>query len=192
MSKKEKRVIMVLNIAIVIVAGALIVNLIRAGKRNTYDLAKNITISEETDSKTRSEKTEVSSDPSQEKSTQETLKENDSRVKTQKEIKELMADRSSKLFPDINQRYLEDEEIEMLRTYEQVQYAIDGLYALNGRTFVENHSVIKKYFTKQSDGKYYKIWYNGGTSATIDREDFNKYGQKNLDLLVSRREELSN
>ena len=57
--------------------------------------------------------------------------------------------------------------------------------------YITSTFAIKKYFTKQSDGKYYKTWYDGGTSATIDREDFNRYGQKNLDLLVSRREELS-
>ena len=189
MNHKEKRVIMLLNAAIAIAAAALALNLFWSLKDESSGLADRMAAVEETE---KSEKTETKSDSaSDQKGTGETSTENDSRVKTQEEIKELMEGRSSKLFPDINQRYLENEEAKMLKTYEQAQYAIDELYALNGRTFVENHSVIKKYFTKQSDGKCYKTWYDEGTSATIDREDFNRYGQKNLDLLVSRREELS-
>lgn len=132
MNHKEKRVIMLLNAAIAIAAAALALNLFWSLKDESSGLADRMAAVEETE---KSEKTETKSDSaSDQKGTGETSTENDSRVKTQEEIKELMEGRSSKLFPDINQRYLENEEAKMLKTYEQAQYAIDELYALNGRT----------------------------------------------------------
>ena len=77
------------------------------------------------------------------------------------------------IFPDVGSAYLDEEDIKALTT-EEIQYAINEVYARHGLKF-----------TKQSNKERFekKKWYTG----TVDDQDdikLNQYEKKNVDLMA--------
>lgn len=171
MKAKEKQIIAILSAAIAVVAVALIFCLATENRSSSGE-QKSAALE---DQDTESEVTEADDPDTSNDASSETTTEDDGDSKSASEIMD--AD-DGYVFPNSNNSYLTEEEIEKLST-EEIQYAINEVYARHGLKF-----------TKKSNQERFekKKWYTG----TVDDQDditLNRYEKKNIDLMAGILEE---
>lgn len=171
MKAKEKQIIAILSAAIAVVAVALIFCLATENRSSSGE-QKSAALE---DQDTESEVTEADDPDTSNDASSETTTEDDGDSKSASEIMD--AD-DGYVFPNSNNSYLTEEEIEKLST-EEIQYAINEVYARHGLKF-----------TKKSNQERFekKKWYTG----TVDDQDditLNQYEKKNIDLMAGILEE---
>ena len=82
------------------------------------------------------------------------------------------------ILPYSDSEYLTKEDVKSL-SYDELQYAINEIYARHGRIFTDDD--VKTYFNE-------KAWYSG-TKKEVSMDELNEYEKANIEMLTSEREE---
>lgn len=181
MTKNEKQVITALFIAIFVVAATLVFFLIKdrgsssGSGSQEMDMVKDEVQEKSTENDTTEESTEESTTEDSDNDSTDTAQAATSSSSTRQTVKpeEVMDADDGYIFPNGNAAYLSGSDVKNLTT-EQIQYAINEVYARHGLKFTKKEN--KKRFEK-------KKWYKG----TVDEQDditLNKYEKKNVDIMA--------
>ncbi len=183
MTKSEKKVIMALCIAIFLVAAMLVFSLVKdRGSSSGNDDQAMDTVKEEMQEKSSSE--DASEENTEEFSSEDSMDTSQADVSSASDTSSSTTDTAAKpgevmnaddgyMFPDADSSYVKESEVKKLTT-EQIQYAINEVYARHGLKFTKKEN--KERFEK-------KKWYTG----TVDEQDdiiLNKYEKKNVDIMA--------
>ena len=174
MRREEKQLITGLSAAIILVAVLLVYCLIVENRSSAGEQSAVVYEDQEQEE----DKEIAQNDSSDEKKDSETSEESavaDSSedADDDKTPAQIMDADDGYIFPDVGSAYLDEEDIKALTT-EEIQYAINEVYARHGLKF-----------TKQSNKERFekKKWYTG----TVDDQDdikLNQYENKNVDLMA--------
>lgn len=177
MNKNEKQVITVLSIVIVVVIALFAYSWIKEGRSSSGDEGQVDSVKEEIQNGTQEGTAEAdastdSKTTTAQTSTTSTIKATESA--TAQSPKTVMDADDGYIFPDANISYVSATEIKKLTT-EQIQYAINEIYARRGLKFTKSKN--KERFEK-------KVWYKG----TVDEQDditLNTYEKKNVNTMAA-------
>lgn len=184
MNQKEKQVITTLSVVILVVAVMFVYSWVKTGNTSTSESGQMDSIKEnmKDDTAQGSSDTEASNTESasqatttEQENTTSTIKASESTETTKAtDAKTVMDADDGYMFPDVDTSYISASAIKKLTT-EQIQYAINEVYARKGLKFTKKKN--KERFEK-------KAWYTG----TVDEQDdisLNQYEKKNVDTMAA-------
>lgn len=176
MTKNEKQVIITLSIAIFVVVGALVFLLVKDRSSSSGNSSQAMdTMKDEVQEKSSEDdlsEEDTTSDEDSTDTSQPTTSTSSSTTKAAKPAEVMDAD-DGYIFPDGDTSYVDESAVKKLTT-EQIQYAINEIYARHGLKFTKKEN--KERFEK-------KKWYKG---TVDDQEDItlNQYEKKNVDIMA--------